>query len=78
MQKAMPYRLISFRLLNQCLNYLSNIINYTQDGGIIDREELLKLRNYLTQERLNGLTILCIEKKLFDEILNGIINDFVS
>jgi hypothetical protein len=33
----------------------------------------------MTQERLNGLAILCIEKKLLDGIdLNGIINDFVS
>jgi hypothetical protein len=33
----------------------------------------------ITQERLNGLTILYIEKKLLDEIdLNNIIDDFVS
>jgi hypothetical protein len=33
----------------------------------------------MTQERLNSLAILCIEKKLLDEIdLNGIIDDFVS
>jgi hypothetical protein len=40
------------------------------------------LRNYLrstiTQKRLNGLAILCTEKKLLHEInLNGIIHDFV-
>jgi hypothetical protein len=43
--------------------------------------KLLKnyLRSTMTQERLNGLAILCIEKKLLDEInLNGIIDDFVS
>jgi hypothetical protein len=43
--------------------------------------KLLKnyLRSRMTQDRLNGLTILCIEKKLLDEIdLNGIIDDFVS
>jgi hypothetical protein len=45
--------------------------------------KLKLLRNYLrstmTQERLNGLAILCIEKNLLDEIdLNGIIDDFVS
>jgi hypothetical protein len=33
----------------------------------------------MTQERLNGLEILCTEKKLLDYInLNGIIVDFVS
>jgi hypothetical protein len=37
------------------------------------------LRSTMTQERLNGLAILCIEKNLLDEIdLNGIIDDFVS
>jgi hypothetical protein len=37
------------------------------------------LRSTLTQERLNGLAILCVEKKLLDEIdLNNIIDDFVS
>jgi hypothetical protein len=43
--------------------------------------KLLKnyLRSTMTQDRLNGLAILCIEKKLLDEIdLNGIIDDFVS
>jgi hypothetical protein len=43
--------------------------------------KLLKnyLRSTMTQERLNGLAILCIEKKLLDEInLNGIIDDYVS
>jgi hypothetical protein len=33
----------------------------------------------MTQDKLNGLVILCIEKKLLDEIdFNGIIDDFVS
>jgi hypothetical protein len=37
------------------------------------------LRSTMTQDRLNGLAILCIENKLLDEIdLNGIIDDFVS
>jgi hypothetical protein len=43
--------------------------------------KLLKnyLRSTMTQDRLNGLAILCIEKKLLDEIdLIGIIDDFVS
>jgi hypothetical protein len=43
--------------------------------------KLLKnyLRSTMTQDRLNGLAILCIEKKLLDEIdLYGIIDDFVS
>jgi hypothetical protein len=43
--------------------------------------KLLKnyLRSTMTQDRLNSLAILCIEKKLLDEIdLYGIIDDFVS
>ena len=45
--------------------------------------KLKLLRNYLrstvSQERLNGLAILCIEKKLLDEIdIDTIIIDFVS
>jgi hypothetical protein len=37
------------------------------------------LRSTMTQDRLNGLAILCIEKKMLDDIdLNGIIDDFVS
>jgi hypothetical protein len=41
------------------------------------------LKNYLrykmSQERLNGLAILCIEKILLDEIdIDTIINDFAS
>nr|TKW14774.1 hypothetical protein SEVIR_5G188900v2 [Setaria viridis] len=45
--------------------------------------KLKLLRNYLrstmTQERLNGLATLCIEKKLLDEIdINSIISDFAS
>jgi hypothetical protein len=37
------------------------------------------LRSTITQERLNDLAILCVEKKLLDEIgLNNIIDDFVS
>ncbi|KAJ1294938.1 hypothetical protein BS78_01G184600 [Paspalum vaginatum] len=43
--------------------------------------KLLKnyLRSVMTQERLNHLATLCIEKKLLDEIdINSIINDFVS
>uniref|UniRef100_I1QZT7 HAT C-terminal dimerisation domain-containing protein n=1 Tax=Oryza glaberrima TaxID=4538 RepID=I1QZT7_ORYGL len=43
--------------------------------------KLLKnyLRTTMTQERLNGLATLCIEKRLLDEIdINIIINDFVS
>jgi len=41
------------------------------------------LRNYMrstmSQERLNGLTILCIEKKLLDEIdIDTIVIDFAS
>ena len=43
--------------------------------------KLLKnyLRSAMSQERLNGLTTLCIEKKLLDDIdINSIIDDFVS
>ena len=43
--------------------------------------KLLKnyLRSTMTQERLNGLAILCIEKKLLDEIdIDPIISDFAS
>jgi hypothetical protein len=37
------------------------------------------LRLLMTQERLNGLTTLCIEKKLLDDIdINSIIDIFVS
>ena len=37
------------------------------------------LRSTMSQERLNGLTTLCIEKLLLDQIdLNTIIDDFVS
>jgi len=41
------------------------------------------LRNYMrstmSQERLNGLTILCIEKKILDEIdIDTIVTDFAS
>ena len=33
----------------------------------------------MSQERLNGLATLCIEKKLLDEIdIDAIINDFAS
>jgi hypothetical protein len=45
--------------------------------------KLKLLKNYLkstmSQERLNGLTTLCIKKRLLDEIdINTIIDDFVS
>jgi hypothetical protein len=43
--------------------------------------KLLKnyLRSKISQERLNGLAILCIEKILLDEIdIDTIINDFTS
>jgi hypothetical protein len=43
--------------------------------------KLLKnyLRSTMSQERLNGLVTLCIEKKLLDDIdINSIIDDFVS
>jgi hypothetical protein len=43
--------------------------------------KLLKnyLRSKMSQERLNGLAILCIEKILLDEIdIDTIINDFAS
>jgi hypothetical protein len=43
--------------------------------------KLLKnyLRSTMSQERLNGLATLCIEKKLLDEIdINTIIDDFAS
>jgi hypothetical protein len=43
--------------------------------------KLLKnyLRSSMSQERLNGLVTLCIEKKLLDDIdINSIIDDFVS
>ena len=37
------------------------------------------MRSTMSQERLNGLAILCIEKKLLDEIdIDTIIIDFVS
>jgi hypothetical protein len=39
----------------------------------------LYLRSTMSQERLNGLATLCIEKKLLDGIdINIIINDFAS
>jgi hypothetical protein len=43
--------------------------------------KLLKnyLRSVMSQERLNGLATLCIEKKLLDEIdIEAIINDFAA
>jgi len=43
--------------------------------------KLLKnyLRSTMSQERLNGLATLCIEKRLLDEIdIDTIINDFAS
>jgi hypothetical protein len=43
--------------------------------------KLLKnyLRSIMSQERLNGLTTLCIEKRLLNEIdINTIIDDFAS
>jgi hypothetical protein len=43
--------------------------------------KLLKnyLRSTMSQEGLNGLATLCIEKRLLDEInINTIINDFAS
>ena len=37
------------------------------------------MRSTMSQERLNGLTILCIEKKLLDEIdIDTIVTDFAS
>ena len=37
------------------------------------------MRSTMSQEKLNGLAILCIEKKLLDEIdIDTIIIDFVS
>lgn len=37
------------------------------------------LRSIMSQKRLNGLSILCVEKKLLNEIgTNTIINDFAS
>jgi hypothetical protein len=58
-------------------------IPVTVASAVRSFSKLKLLRNYLrstmTQERLNGLAILCIEKNLLDEIdLNGIIDDFVS
>jgi hypothetical protein len=47
----------------------------------ISKLKLLKnyLRSVMTQERLNGLATLCIEKKLLDKIdIDVIINDFAS
>ena len=43
--------------------------------------KLLKnyLRSVMSQERLNGLATLCIEKKLLDEIdIEATINDFAA
>jgi hypothetical protein len=43
--------------------------------------KLLKnyLRSVMSQERLNGLATLCIEKKLVDEIdIDSIVTDFAS
>ena len=43
--------------------------------------KLLKnyLRSTMSQERLNGLATLCIEKRFLDEIdINTIINEFAS
>jgi hypothetical protein len=37
------------------------------------------LRSVMSQERLNGLATLCIEKKLVDEIdINSIVTDITS
>jgi hypothetical protein len=37
------------------------------------------LRSTMSQERLNGLAILCIEKKLLDQVdIDAIITDFAS
>uniref|UniRef100_A0A8I6X471 HAT C-terminal dimerisation domain-containing protein n=1 Tax=Hordeum vulgare subsp. vulgare TaxID=112509 RepID=A0A8I6X471_HORVV len=48
---------------------------------IFSKLKLLKnyLRSTMSQERLNGLATLCIEKKLLDEIdIDTIISDFAS
>ena len=49
--------------------------------GLITKLKLLKnyLRSTMSQERLNGLATLCIEKKLLYKVdSNTIINDFAS
>uniref|UniRef100_A0A8I6YMD4 HAT C-terminal dimerisation domain-containing protein n=1 Tax=Hordeum vulgare subsp. vulgare TaxID=112509 RepID=A0A8I6YMD4_HORVV len=49
--------------------------------GSFSKLKLLKnyLRSTMTQERLNGLATLCIEKKLLDDIdIDPIISDFAS
>ena len=58
-------------------------IPVTVASAKISFSKLKLLKNYLrftmSQERLNDLATLCIEKKLLDEIdINIIINDFAS
>jgi hypothetical protein len=48
--------------------------------GLITKLKLLKnyLRSTMSQDRLNGLATLCIEKKILNEVdSNTIINEFV-
>jgi hypothetical protein len=48
---------------------------------ILSKLKLLKnyLRSTMSQQRLNGLATLCIEKRLLDEIdIHTIIDDFAS
>jgi hypothetical protein len=49
--------------------------------GLITKFKLLKncLRSTMSQDRLNGLATLCIEKKILNEVdSNTIINEFAS
>jgi hypothetical protein len=49
--------------------------------GLITKLKLLKnyLRSMMSQDRLNGLATLCIEKKILNEVdSNTIINEFAS
>jgi hypothetical protein len=56
-------------------------VTVASTGRSFSKLKLLKnyLRSPMSQERLNGLASLCIEKKLLDEIdINSVIAVFVS
>ena len=56
-------------------------VNIASAERTFSKLKLLKihLRSVMSQDRLNGLATLCIEKKLLDKInIDAIINDFAS
>jgi hypothetical protein len=95
MKLSMPERLMSsieiFEYITKMDSYpnISNAyrILFTMPVTVASAErsfsKLKLLKNYIkstmSQERLNGLATLCIEKKLLDEIdINSIVGDFTS